>query len=312
MTMRFSLLSLFAFNLFAFDDGGDYHLHLGGSVSKEYLLSLAQEDSRDDLQQNLNDPNLTIELFSVSHQLLNSPERIYWATLDVIYNSTANYLEIRTGLRDFNNGNNYQPYLDYFLRALRHAKKPVKGFLSIDRFKHNQDYINFVINAAKNNPDVILGIDISGFIPNAPRKLVGNRLANTIETILKQSLVLTIHLGEVDTYEEHADSKTVLGALKRLLEQNPTYHEYIRLGHVIFLDEEHTNILLSLKLTCEFCPSSFKFLTRNIEYDFNNHPIRKAHDAGAKIMLGTDDTLIFGTTFEKEKIITKMIVDKFQ
>lgn len=301
MIVRILLLFLFALDLFSADSEGDYHLHLSGSVSREFLHTLARSDNRDDLCEKLHDKNLSIGLFSVAHQLLNSNERIYLATLDVIEKSKAPYLEIRTGLRDFNGGNNYQGYLDSFLQALRDAKKPVKGFLSIDRFKHEQNYIDFVVNAARENSDVILGIDISGFMPGAQRILVKELLAQTIEKILEAGLIVTIHLGETYTPEEELDTDTVFTTLCRLLKNYPLYHQQIRLGHVIFLNEAQREILWQMKFTCEFCPSSFRYLTRGISYDVRNHPILLACKNGAKILLGTDDTLVFQTSYLREQ-----------
>ncbi|MCA9507160.1 MAG: amidohydrolase family protein, partial [Myxococcales bacterium] len=222
---------------------------------------------------------------------------------DVINKSEASYLEIRTGLRSFDESKNYQPYLDSFVQALRESPKAVKGYLSVDRFKseHDKNYINFIIDAALKNSDVIAGIDISGFSPHAPRMLEGEFLSQTIEKILQHNLCLTIHMGETQSQEEYRDSTTVLSSLQKLFEKNSLYRQKVRLGHVIFLTDEQVGILLELRVPCEFCPSSFIFLTKNIEFDHKKHPLKKIFKEGVSVLLGTDDTLIFQTSFKEEQ-----------
>lgn len=296
-----ALLTIFSSSIFSFHDNGDYHMHLGGSVPKKYLLKLAKKDNRNDLIVKLQDDTLSVELFQVTSALLNSKKRLIKAVKSIVEQSSAEYLEIRTGLRSFDNSNNYKPYLEAFLEALRISAKPVKGYLSIDRYKHDQNYIDFIIEAAKINNDVILGIDVSGFMPNKERILVGNLLANTIKNILKNSLKLVIHIGETDTPQEYEDSSIVLNTLHSLIAENQDYKNNVRLGHVIYLTKEQLSVLMDMGLTTEFCPSSFRFLTKNKNFDTNNHPLKKMHEKGYKIVCGTDDELIFKKDFLQEK-----------
>ncbi len=281
----------------------DLHLHLGGSISQELVRRFAQSDHDQHALDALVEADV-LTLFQVIHRLVQSPERIEIATEDVITKSTADYLEIRTTPREFSSARSFHPYVEAFVSALRRYPDKAKGILSIDRYKHDLTIARDIITLALAYPDCIVGIDISGVDPTGIRTLQGDDLGVCIETILDSPLGLAIHVGELESEKDQRDNTAALTAIDSWLQRHPltTCVGKIRLGHAIFLAEEHTHIIRKHHLPIEICPTCHRYLGcwRNGQ----EHPVQAVYpEHTSPVVLGTDNALNFSTSFQHEKAL---------
>lgn len=283
----------------------DLHLHLGGSVSKSLLVTFAKADNNKDAVTRLQTDDV-LSLFSISHELLNSPARITEATVDVIGKSTADYLELRTTPRVFPPIHTKRDYLNAFILGLKHYPHKAKGILSIDRYKHDKKDAKEIIGLALQHPDHIVGVDISGYNPTKKRILRGTDLSEIITMILNTPLGLALHIGELDSEEERQDSTTSLHTIDDWFQQHPSHSSIgkIRLGHALYLEEEHMRIVRKHNLPIEICPSCHRLVGSWPKG--KTHPVEKVYTAkDSPVVIGTDDALIFDTDHAQEMKIAQ-------
>ena len=278
----------------------DLHLHLGGSISKDLLVEFAKSDNN---QKALNDIEVAdvLQMFKVVHSLITSPKRIEISTENVIDTSNADYLEIRTTPRSFSSTITLRHYVEAFVSSLQKYTEKAKGLLSINRYKHDIKSAQEIIALALEHSDYIVGIDISGINPSANRVLQGEDLKSIIETVLNSPLGLAIHIGELNLEKERLDSTIALNAIDQWIERNQEIEcsGKIRLGHALFLEDEHKRIIRKHQLPIEICPSCHRYIGSWSKGQ--KHPVQDIYpDKESPIVIGTDDTLIFSTSFKRE------------
>ena len=281
----------------------DLHLHLGGSISPELVRRFAQSDRDEHALEALAEADV-LTLFQAVHRLVQSPERVEIATEDVIATSTADYLEIRTTPRKFYSDGSFRPYVEAFVSALRRHSDKARGMLSIDRYKHDLTTARDIIMLALEYPDCIVGIDISGVNPPGIRTLQGDDLAACIEIILDSQLGLAIHVGELESEKDQRDNTAALMTIDSWLQRHPltTCVGKIRLGHAIFLAEEHKRIIRKHQLPIEICPTCHRHL--GCWGNGQEHPVQAVYpEHTSPVVLGTDNALNFSTSFHHEKAI---------
>ena len=279
----------------------DLHLHLGGSISRELVERFALEDHDRHALEALTEADVLM-LFHVVHRLVNSPERVEIAAEDIIATSTADYLEIRSTPRQFSSKGTFRPYVEAFASALRRHPEKATGMLSIDRYRHDLSAARDIIALALEHPDCIVGIDISGINPPGARTLRGDDLAACIESVLESPLGLAIHVGELESEKDRRDSTVALTAIDRWLLRHPavTCAGKIRLGHAIFLTEEHVRIIRRHGLPIEICPTCHRYL--GCWRNGREHPVQAVYpERTSPVVLGTDNALNFSTSFQREK-----------
>lgn len=281
----------------------DLHIHLGGSISPDLVRHFAQADDDRQALDSLNEGDV-LQLFRVVHRLVRSPERVATVTGDVIGSSAAEYLEIRTTPREFSAAPSFRPYVEAFVAALRRSSGKAKGMLSIDRYKHDLATARQIIDLALEYPDCIVGVDISGVDPPGTRTLRGDELVLCIETILDSPLGLAVHVGEFASDKDQRDTTIALTAVDRWLQNNPLTScvGKIRLGHAIYLAEEHAHIVRKHQLPIEVCPTCHRYL--GCWRDGRDHPVRAVYpEHTAPVVLGTDNALNFSTSYQREKAL---------
>lgn len=276
----------------------DLHIHLNGSVSKGLLKGFAEEDDNLKALDHIETTDV-LKMFNGIHGLINSPQRIEASTEDVIRTSTADYLEIRTTPKNLSGA--LGDYANAFVSGLKKYPGKAKGLLSIDRYKHDINSAQEIIELALEHSDHIVGIDISGINPPAARVLTGEHLKSLIETVLNSELGLAIHIGELNLEKDRKDSTIALNSIDEWFEQN--HHMEcagkIRLGHALYLKEEHKRIIRKHQLPVEVCPSCHRFIGGWKKG--RKHPVQEIYtDEDAPVVIGTDDTLIFSTDFKRE------------
>ncbi|WP_022665502.1 hypothetical protein [Desulfospira joergensenii] len=282
----------------------DLHLHLSGSISKELLIEFAKSDDNKKAIDDIETADV-LKMFKIIHDLTNSPERIEASTENVINTSTADYLEIRTTPRYFSSTTPLRHSVGAFVAGLKKHPKKAKGLLSINRYMHDVKSAQKIIEIALEFPDHIVGIDISGINPEGIRILQGDDLKQIVETILNSSLGLAIHIGELNLEKDSIDSTIALNAIDQWLDQNQIdCFGKIRLGHALFLEEDHKRIIRKHRLPIEICPSCHRYLGAWNKSE--GHPVQQVYsDKDSPIVIGTDDTLIFSTNFQRELALAR-------
>ena len=296
----------------------DLHLHLNGSFSNRFLsqtaddnlclrvygqLQRAQAEYRRLILSSQFDEavKLVWKQFELIHIIVARVEDIRKGTIDVIVNSKAGYLEIRTTPKAMYDGD-WHDYVNAFVKGLEQGNaqfagvRTAKGLLSIDRSIHGPESAKCIIDEVMRR-DLLVGVDISGN-PLAPRTLTGDGLVETIRYALSQNIGIAIHVGEVDSAVERQDVDNILKLLSEWKEQqaisdkNPL-HGKVRLGHGIHLTDAQQSQIRALQLPIEVCPSCHEQLRW---WDRKAmHPVKRIYQFWSDpVVSGTDDQSIFG------------------
>ncbi|MHB1949379.1 MAG: amidohydrolase family protein [Gammaproteobacteria bacterium] len=318
----------------------DFHLHLGGSLSRDFLEKTAERNKVKDIfvkldsihknyveslknehKQGAKDLTPIWKQFALVSQIIKTPEDIRLGVIDVVEQSEAIDLEIRTTPKDLD-GKGWYSYTEAFIQGLLEANikfpyRNPRGMLSLDRTVHTlQDAKQIIDYVDADLTGMLVGIDICGN-PADKRKLSGKDLAEAISYILDKNMGIAIHLGEIDNSTEREDVNHILIALDHWKSRqksdasylNP-FHGKVRLGHAIYLTAEQRKKIKDLDLPIEVCPSCHEQLNWSTH---NEHPVTKIYppeekESTLKVLPGTDDTYIFdcGAILEGERVSSLM------
>ncbi len=301
----------------------DFHCHLNGSFSLEFMARIAQKNHRfhvyaelikvrkDYLNQTQNQPEegyseeligLVWKQFNLIHKIIQTLDDITEGTIDVVQSSAAKYLEIRTTPKSMDN-HSVTDYINAFesglVQANRSPTKKAVGLLSLDRTIHTLSDAEFLIQQIlSSSKHVLAGLDISGN-PLGKRSLTGQDLKNVVLLALNKGVNIAIHMGESDTDLERQDTNMVLDALEEWVKQQPVssdaLHGRVRLGHCIYLTEQQKMRIRALNVPIEVCPTCHMKL--NWHYEGKPHPVSSIYPGvESPLVSGTDDTLPFGGT----------------
>jgi len=273
-------------------------MHLNGSISLDYLKETA---ARNHCPENYNAFVGETDLwkkFSWVHKIMQTPDDIRLATLDVIKHSTADVLEIRTTAKPLGN-HSTEEYIAAFVAGLKEAaqlypNKRARGLLSIDRARHNLEEAKGVVNAAlaaKQEHGMIVGIDLSGnFV--GPRTLTGDALYQAISYALGKDIGVALHVGEIASDIERDDFDILLKAIEDYhQEKGGKLYGKVRLGHAIYRTPEQDARIAALKIPVEICPSCHAIL--DWWKKDQPHPILTLYQKRSQVVAGTDDDLLF-------------------
>lgn len=307
----------------------DLHCHLNGSFSLEFLKKTAERNSASEtyvqyeqlrqkyLEVTKEQPKEGYEkklidmiwgLFALIHKIVQNLDDIMHGTIDVVKNSEAKYLEIRTTPKAMN-GKTRDDYINAFEAGLNSVnfkgdKKSAHGLLSLDRTIHTvADAADFIERVLKSPQKVLVGVDISGN-PLGKRTLTGKDLARVVLMALEKEVSLAIHMGESDTDIEKQDTDAVLEVLEQWKCAQPDsgkslFWGKIRLGHCIYLTQQQKERVRALELPIEICPTCHKKLNWHLED--KQHPVASVYaDVSENLVIGTDDDAIFGGRMDNE------------
>jgi adenosine deaminase len=302
----------------------DFHCHLNGSFSLEFLkaraerndcvaiyrrlekirahyLTLTKEQPKQGYPEQL--LQLVWQQFSLIHLIIKTLDDIEHGVVDVARHTPAKYIEIRTSPKRMGQSS-LDDYINAFERGLHYVNADITlgtkacGLLSLDRSTITVPKAKHLIDSVYANVQgPIRGIDISGN-PLAKRELTGQSLQQVLCHALERSIGIAIHMGETDSIQERKDTDTVLALLETWCEKSYDKQDYIRckvrLGHCIYLTDEQKNRIKALQLPIEVCPTCHNKLNWHI----NNtpHPVTKIYSSwGEPILIGTDDNTVFGS-----------------
>ncbi|MGD9592113.1 MAG: hypothetical protein AB7V32_06300 [Candidatus Berkiella sp.] len=278
------------------------HVHLNGSISAKYLFDAAVRNQCEQFYTGfVNEADLW-QKFGWIHKIMQTPEDIRLATLDVVEHSKADILEIRTTPKEMK-GHSIDGYIDAFVAGLTEAvnkfpQKRARGLLSIDRSRHTLTDAKQIIDAAleqKQKNGMIVGIDLSGNF-NGKRTLTGNELYDAIKYALSLEIGVALHVGEIDSIDEKTDFDLLLKAIQ---EYGGKIYGKVRFGHAIFRTKEQDEIIGKLKIPVEICPSCHQTLDW---WKANEpHPILTLYQHHARVIPGTDNSLLFACDEQNEQ-----------
>lgn len=109
----------------------------------------------------------------------------------------------------------------------------------------------------------------------------------------------------MDIYQQ-IDSTITLNTIDQWIERNPeaACTGKIRLGHALYLDEDHSAIIRKHQLPVEVCPSCHRYI--GTWRKGRKHPVQDIYtDRAAPVVIGTADTLIFSTDFKREMTLAR-------
>lgn len=274
------------------------HSHLNGSISLDYLKEAAARNNCPENYEGFVAETDLWKKFGWVHKIMQTPEDIRLATIDVVKYSTADALEIRTTAKPMGNFST-NDYITAFVMGLIQANKlfpdkKARGLLSIDRTRHNLDDAKNIIDtalAAKQNHGMIVGVDLSGnFV--GPRTLTGEALYQAISYALRKDIGVALHVGEIDTDTERQDFDIILKAIEEYQkEKGGKLYGKVRLGHAIFRTPEQDARIAALKIPVEICPSCHEIL--GWWKKGQPHPILTLYKNRERVIAGPDDNLLF-------------------
>lgn len=287
----------------------DAHLHLNGSISWEFLEDAATRNDCLAVYQTLLSENDPWKKFGLIHQIIQETEDIIRATIDVVKNTNANILEIRSTPKAMKE-KNLSAYIEAFTTGLLEAKrlypnKKARGLLSIDRTRHSLEEAKWIIDMAlkvKQISGMIVGIDLSGNYL-AERKLTSNNLYETIKYALNKDIGLALHVGESDSETEKNDFDLILKAIE---EYSGRIHGKVRLGHAIYRTPSQEEIIRKLEIPVEICLSCHQ----QLEWwkQDKPHPILTLYQDRSCVLSGTDDSFIFGcNAYEEQRKVDEVL-----
>ena len=177
----------------------------------------------------------------------------------------------------------FPPIIDALEEAERNLSVRVNLIFSIIRFGGNTDWGHQTLDLIERNPNPrIVGIDLAGpetFDTIAPFQSVYERAKSL-------GLHRTAHSGEFCGPEHIRQTLELL--------------QVERIGHGITAtdDESVMRLLIEKDIPLEICPTS------NVKLGavscWETHPVRKLHDFGVPLVLGTDDPAFFDNTLVEE------------
>lgn len=278
------------------------HIHLNGSVSSEYLQTTARRNNCVEIYSQFESESNLWKKFGFIHQIMQTSEDILLAVVDVVKNSNADVLEIRTTPKATNKCS-IEDYIQGFIEGIKCAKeqypeKEVKGLLSIDRSRHSLEDAKWIIDTAlkeKQQNGTIVGVDLSGnFLGN--RTLTGINLYQAVKYALEKDIGVALHVGEIDSEIERADFDLILKAIK---EYGGKIYGKVRLGHAIYRTSEQDKIISQLKIPVEICPSCHEKLDWWKQGEA--HPILTLYQYRSQVLPGTDNSLLFECNEQEEQ-----------
>lgn len=273
------------------------HVHLNGSISLNFLEETSNRNNCYEIYQKFILESDVWKKFYLIHQIIQTPEDIKLATLDVVQNSEADFLEIRTTPKHLN-GYSIDEYIESFVNGLIESntlfpQRRTRGLLSIDRSRHSLENAKWIIDVSvneKKKSGMIVGVDLSGNF-NGKRSLTGKELYEAIKYGLhKEEIGVALHVGEIDSKEEEEDFDIILECIQNEYKGKKVYGK-IRLGHAIYRTKKQDEIIKKLKIPIEICPSCHLFAGWWKKGE--NHPVQTLYQFRKQVIPGTDDSLLF-------------------
>ena len=241
--------------------------------------------------------------------LLIEPEDFYIITKDLIEREVKNnlkymeiiiYPEIMFNIKMTNEvaieDNRYKAILENITKAIKECEENYDVVVKLIATGVRHMPVSRMVETAKyvleNKNDLFVGFGIASN-ENAGEFSDYNEVHKLIE---ESNLEKSYHAGEV------RDSQSIKDALEAGSK---------RIGHGISIinDPELIEEVASKQILLEVSPTSNKILVENLDYKYENHPIRKIYDAGVKLCLNTDDSGMFGTDLQKEYEICNKYFD---
>lgn len=266
----------------------DLHLHLDGSINKEYAEKLLNKKLANELTINGKCKNLKeyLDKFDLPISLLQTKENLeqfsYLLTKDLA-NDNVIYAEIRfCPLFHTKEGLTEEEVIKSVLKGLiRNKQVKTNLILCMMRNLDYNDNVKIIKLANKFFKKGVVALDLAG----DEEQYSNDKFAELFKMANKLNIPLTIHSGEVGDYNN------ILLAIK---------YGAKRIGHGIQAIKD-LKIIEELKknnIVLEICPTS-NFQTNAVD-KYENHPIKKLYDFGVRITINTDNRTVSNITLSEE------------
>ena len=266
----------------------DLHLHLDGSINKEYAEKLLNKKLTDELTIKGKCKNLKeyLDKFNLPISLLQTKENLedfsYLLTKDLV-NDNVIYAEIRfCPLFHTQKGLSEEEVIQSVLNGLK-KNRQIKTNLILCMMR-NLDYnqnVKIIELAYRFLKNGVVALDLAG----DEEKYNNDKFVELFKLANKLNIPLTIHSGEVSVHN------SILLAIK---------YGAKRIGHGINAIKD-LKIIEEIKknnITLEICPTSN--VQTNAISKYENHPIKKLYECGVKITINTDNRTVSNITLSEE------------
>ena len=292
--------------------GVELHAHVSGCVRASTLLELArarglETEAASALRDTAEDALMRcFEIFKIVHAVARGREavrRLARECAEDFARDGAAYAELRTTPREDDEfGMTKRSHVEAVLRGIEDAggfgdgsdgRCVVRVLLSIDRGRDDtrEKAMETVRLASEFRDRGVVGVDLSG----APNKGHWDLYEDALLEARRLGLGVVLHCGEIaDTLAEQ----------RAMLDFRPD-----RLGHCVFTvrDPELRERLIASKIPVELCLTS-NLLTRSCE-SVETHHFGELFQAGANVVLCTDDTWVFNTSLSREYALAQKAFD---
>jgi adenosine deaminase len=273
----------------------ELHLHLGGSWPISYLQSIASPEDIERLNAFLDllethdestDYHVGFQAFGLVSKIINTDEKVQHGTEALckqLIEDGVEYVEIRTGVKDFGGG--YDGYLRAVLKGIelgtRGTGLTAKVLLSLKR-NSSAAYATATVDLAKQYAAYVVGLDISD------DSTIGScdEIVSAIDEAHASNIPIVLHLGECVEETER----------QQLYELN--LFKPKRIGHGVFLHGPSSDWIKARSIPLEMCLTSA--VRARMVKSMDLHPGLELLRSGHPVCICSDDPLIFRTLLSTE------------
>ena len=231
-----------------------------------------------------------IKKYDIITSVIHTPEDYYELTYEYLKECSANnviYVEAMISSTHAKaKGMTYHSFLEGVYEA---SKKAEENFGIVSRYIMNgirhlgADSVQNTAKEVLDNPHpCLVGFGLAGDELHFPPNL----FIETFDMLKKENFPITVHAGEWDGPENIRKAINLL---------HPT-----RLGHGVrsIEDLELVKEIIEKDIVLETCPTSN--IATKIYENYENHPVKKLHELGAKVTINSDDPPFFNATIQGE------------
>lgn len=231
-----------------------------------------------------------LKKYDIVTSVIHTPEDYYELTYEYLKECASHkvlYVEAMVSSTHAKaKGMTYQSFLDSIQEASLNAER---DFGIVSRYLMNgirhlgpESVQGTAEEVLKNPHPALVGFGLAGDELHFPPHL----FSKTFDMLKEENFPITVHAGEWDGPENIRKAINLL---------HPT-----RLGHGVrsIEDLELVKEIIEKDIVLETCPTSN--IATKIYENYENHPVKKLHELGAKVTVNSDDPPFFNATIQGE------------
>ncbi|KAF4684693.1 hypothetical protein FOZ60_007380 [Perkinsus olseni] len=283
----------------------DLHCHLHGCIRRSTLSEMIVAKGGEPMKGNASFKSISLKeafnLFHLIYEVITDSlalRRIIREALADCYEDNVMYLELRTTPRPLSDLPTRRDYVDILveevdrwqqqepMRQQHKRRMDVRLILGLDRagpIEAAEETLKLAIAWKARRPDLFVGMDLAG----NPVKGDTRDFIPLLERARCHGLKITVHTAEVPDRDDEIDA---------VLAFKPD-----RLGHALWVTDDHKNIIMQNNLGIEVCPTSNR-CTLQLK-SLTQHPCMQTWLSTAhKVCICTDDSGVFSSSLSDEII----------